>query len=79
MPTLEQDRDLPIDVQAMHLFAFGLIDDVIIGNAYASEEELKALSQVNRYQLMLHVDYVKQISDIEKRSLKSHSISVVVI
>lgn len=50
----------------MHLFASGLIDDVIIGNAYASEEELKALSQVNRYQLMLHVDYVKQISDIEK-------------
>ena len=26
----------------------------------------KDLSQVNRYQLMLHVDYVKQISDIEK-------------
>lgn len=50
----------------MHLFASGLIDDVIIGNAYASEEELKALSQVNRYQLMLHVDYVKQIIDIEK-------------
>lgn len=52
--------------QAMHLFASGLIDDVIIGNAYASEEELRALSEVNRYQLMLHVDYVKQISDIEK-------------
>lgn len=66
LPTLEQDRDLPIDGQAMHLFASGLIDDVIIGNAYASEEELKALSQVNRYQLMLHVDYVKQISNIEK-------------
>lgn len=63
---LEQDRNLPIDVQAMHLFASGLIDDVIIGNAYASEEELRALSEVNRYQLMLHVDYVKQISDIEK-------------
>lgn len=55
-----------ISYQAMHLFASGLIDDVIIGNAYASEEELRALSEVNRYQLMLHVDYVKQISDIEK-------------
>ena len=66
MTTLEQDRNLPINVQAMHLFASGLIDDVIIGNAYASEEELRALSEVNRYQLMLHVDYVKQISDIEK-------------
>ena len=48
-----------ISYQAMHLFASGLIDDVIIGNAYASEEELRALSEVNRYQLMLHVDYVK--------------------
>ncbi len=55
-----------ISYQAMHLFASGLIDDVIIGNAYASEEELRALSEVNRYQLMLHVDYVKQINDIEK-------------
>ena len=25
LPTLEQDRNLPIDVQAMHLFASGLI------------------------------------------------------
>ena len=55
-----------ISYQAMHLFASGLIDDVIIGNAYASEEELRVLSEVNRYQLMLHVDYVKQISDIKK-------------
>lgn len=66
LPTLEEDRDLPIDVQAMHLFASNMIDDVIIGNAYASETELKALAKVNRYQLMLHVDYVKDISDIEK-------------
>lgn len=66
LPTLEQDRNLPIDVQAMHLFASGLIDDVIIGNAYASEAELKAVANVNRYQLQLHVDYVKDINPIEK-------------
>jgi len=33
-----------ISYQAMHLFASSLIDDVIISNAYASEEELRALS-----------------------------------
>lgn len=66
LPTLEQDRNLPIDVQAMHLWASGLIDDVIIGNAYASEAELKALSEVNRYQLMLHVNYVNDVNKIEK-------------
>lgn len=66
LPTLEMDRYLPIDVQAKHLFSTGLIDDVIIGNAYASEAELAALSQVNRYQLVLRVDFETQINDIEK-------------
>ena len=41
--TLEMHRELPIEVQAKHLFATGVIDDVIIANAFASEEELKAL------------------------------------
>lgn len=47
LPTIELHRHLPIDVQARHLFATGLIDDVIIGNAYASKEELEALSKVD--------------------------------
>ena len=66
LPTLEEDRYLPIQVQAKQLWATGLIDDVIIGNAYASEEELKSLSEVNPYQLVLHVNYVPKINDIEK-------------
>lgn len=41
LPTLEEDRELPIEVQAKKMFATGLIDDVIIGNSYASDEELK--------------------------------------
>ena len=67
LPTLEQDRNLPIDIQAKHLFASALIDDVIIGNAYASEHELKAVANVNRYQLQLHVDYVADVNSIEKK------------
>lgn len=53
--TLEMHRNLPVAVQAKHLFATNLIDDVIIGNAYASEAELAALSKVNRYQLEFDV------------------------
>ena len=64
--TLEMHRDLPIDVQAKHLFATNLIDDVIIGNAYASCEELAALSKINRYQLELNVEVFNQTTDIEK-------------
>ena len=64
--TLEMHRNLPIDVQAKHLFATNLIDDVIIGNAYASCEELAALSKINRYQLELNVEVFNQTTDIEK-------------
>lgn len=66
LPTLEEDRDLPIQVQAKQLWATNMIDDVIIGNAYASEAELKALSEVNPYQLQLHIDYVDGVNEIEK-------------
>lgn len=66
LPTLEMHRDLPIDVQAKHLFATGLIDDVIIGNAYASEQELKSLSQINKEKLTFTVDLNEGISDLEK-------------
>lgn len=43
---LEMHRDMPIDVQAKHLFATGLIDDVIIANCFASEDELEALRKL---------------------------------
>ncbi|WP_203663886.1 DUF871 domain-containing protein [Lacticaseibacillus sp. 53-4] len=66
LPTLEADRRLPIEVQAKHLWASGLIDDVLIGNAYASEDELKRLSEINRYQVQFHIDFVKDVNDIEK-------------
>lgn len=66
LPTLEAHRHLPIAVQAKQLFASGLIDDVLIGNAYASEDELKALSDLNRYQLQFDVNFVPDVNDIEK-------------
>lgn len=66
LPTLEDHRDLPIEVQTKHFFATGLIDDVIIGNAYASQEELKAMAAVNRYQLELSVDFVPAVNEVEK-------------
>lgn len=72
LPTLEMHRNLPIEVQAKHLFATGLIDDVIIGNAYASQEEIKALGQVNRYQIEFAFDFVSQVNDVEKRIVRDN-------
>ena len=67
LPTLETDRYLPIAVQAKKLFATGLIDDVIIGNAYATEAELQALAELDRYQLQLQVDFVTDATPLEKK------------
>ena len=60
-------RELPIEVQAKHLFATGFIDDVIIANAFASEEELKALSKINKDMLEFKVNLVDKIPEVEKR------------
>ena len=65
--TLEEHRNLPIVVQAKHLFATGLIDDVIIANAFASEEELKALSELNKEMITLNVEIYDEASEIEKK------------
>lgn len=66
LPTLEMHRDLPIEVQAKHLFATNLIDVVIIGNAYASDEELMQVAKVNRYQLELTVETLDNIQSVEQ-------------
>ena len=42
--SLEDHRDLAIGTQVKHLLLTGLIDDISIGNAYASDEELKEVA-----------------------------------
>lgn len=46
LPTLEDHRWLPVDLQVRHLIAMGDVDEVIFGNAFASEEEFKAVADV---------------------------------
>ncbi len=50
-------------------FASGLIDTVIIGNAYASDAELKALAAIDRYKLTFGVSVEAEASEIERRIL----------
>lgn len=42
LATLESHRSLPIATQVKHYVLMGTINDIIIGNAYASEDELKS-------------------------------------
>lgn len=66
--TLETHRDLPTVVQAKHLWATGLIDDVLIGNAYASTQELEALGQLLKNdKLTFNVKLRNTITDLEKK------------
>ncbi len=64
--TLEEHRNLPIQVQAKHLFSTNQIDDVIIANAFASDEELEAVSRIDPYKLTLKIQPEDGISDLER-------------
>ncbi|WHZ32889.1 MupG family TIM beta-alpha barrel fold protein [Desemzia incerta] len=46
LTSLEEHRDIPIEIQVAHHKMMDTIDDILIGNAYASEEELKRVSEV---------------------------------
>lgn len=65
--TLEQHRGLPIQVQAKQLFATELIDDVIIANAFAGEEEFKELSIIDPYKISFKVELEEGMSEIERK------------
>lgn len=67
LPTLEEHRELPIEVQAKDLFNTGLIDDVIISNCYASREELKILGEMDKDRLSLKVDLIDNLPEIERK------------
>lgn len=46
LPTVEKLRDMPIDLQARMMLGTDNVDDILIGNAYATEEEFQALQEV---------------------------------
>lgn len=70
--TLEMHRDLPLDVQVRHLCATGMVDDVIIANAYASEEELKQCSLINPNLLTFKIEFEKELTEIERKIIYEH-------
>ena len=66
LPTLEMHRDLPIDLQARHLHAMNLCQDILIGNCYASDEELVSLANVDLSKITVRVDMADDTTDLEK-------------
>jgi hypothetical protein len=71
LPTVEKMRTYPIDLQARILLATGDVDDILVGNAYASEQELAALQEVlNKEWPPLPQAMREWIKDIDQREPK---------
>ncbi len=65
--SLEDHRDLPLATQVKHLVLTGLIDDISVGNAYASEAELAAMAEAFHADYpTLRVDVVDGITEDER-------------
>lgn len=67
LPSMESDRMRPIATQVQHLLLTGMVDDVIIGNAYASDAELKACADsFHAANPRLTVDLNADVTDTER-------------
>lgn len=69
IPTLEMHRDLPAAVQARHLALLGCVDDVIIGNCFASDEELAGVARAVREPARLTVRVEPALPDGQRARL----------
>ncbi len=54
LPTIEEHRNWPIEVQLKHCLALDNIDEILIGNAFASEKEFEAIDKVMK-EAFIHV------------------------
>lgn len=72
LPSVEDMRNLPIDLQARYYLWSRNVDDLIIGNAFASHDELVSLSQVKWQRLQLTLCEAPGLSLAEKEILYTH-------
>lgn len=49
LPTMEMDRTLPIALQVKHCLALDNIDEIYIGDAFATDEELRSVAEVMQH------------------------------
>ncbi|ANJ69263.1 DUF871 domain-containing protein [Latilactobacillus curvatus] len=70
LPTMEVDRDLTMATQMKHYVLMDNIDDIIVGNAYASEAELKTMHDVFNAEFpAIAIDVADDITADERKVL----------
>jgi hypothetical protein len=68
-PTLEKHRNMNIITQAKHLLSLELNDKIIIGNCYATKNEIKKLSNLNDSITTFDIIVLDNITQKEKEYL----------
>ena len=66
LPTLEMHRDLPVDLQLRHMNAIDLAQDILIGNCFASEEELRTLANTDISKICVRADLADDLTETER-------------
>lgn len=70
LPTLEMHRHRSVSFQARHLRALGLVDDILISNDFATQEELEALSDACSGRVTLAAELAPSITGQEREVLQ---------
>ncbi|MBR2810161.1 MAG: DUF871 domain-containing protein [Solobacterium sp.] len=66
LPTLEMHRDLPIDLQLRHLNAVNLCQDILVGNCFATEAELRLMAETDLSRINMRITFAEGASEAEK-------------
>ena len=69
IPTLEMHRYMPIEVQLKHMISLDIIDDIIISNSFATEEEFSKIRNMRLDMVSFEVTLEEDITEIEKTIL----------
>ncbi len=65
LPTIEDHRFIPSDVQVKHLYMMDNVDDIIISNMFATKEELETIANLEKYtyEFKIHTNNNSEIED----------------
>lgn len=69
LPTLEMHRYMPVQVQLKHMISLDIVDDVIISNCFASEEEFSKIKNIRLDMVSFEIVLEKDVTEIEKTIL----------
>lgn len=71
--SLEQHRHLPISAQMKHYAQMPLIDEVIVANSPATQEELEAMVAYNSPKLFFDIEEEYELTNHEKEVVYNHN------